>query len=126
MSDEIQLLRRYLDATVDPLPRGDLVLVRQVLQHLTNTQIQSVVKQVRHFKYVVVTEHIPIGKDRIPNRDKVHGPDIRLYSNSGVFLDQPPFNLPVEELLRIPLGNCAALVTTLIRTDDIVSPNGFN
>jgi len=104
-----------LDATVDPLPQGDLVLVRQVLQHLTNTQIHSVLKQVCHFKYAVVTEHIPVRQDVIPNRDKVHGPDIRLYSNSGVFLDQPPFNLSVEELLRIPVSNCEAIVTTLIQ-----------
>jgi len=115
-----------LDATVDPLPQGDLVLVRQVLQHLTNTEIQSVLKQVCHFKYAVVTEHVPICEDVIPNRDKVHGPDIRLYSNSGVFLDQPPFRLPSEELLRIPVSDREAIVTTLIQKVQLVSPNGFN
>jgi hypothetical protein len=33
------------------------------------------------------------------------GPDIRLYWNSGVFLDQPPFSLPsarLEEILSVP------------------------
>jgi SAM-dependent methyltransferase len=104
-----------IDATVDFLPHGDLVLVRQVLQHLTNRQIQLVVERFSQFKYAIVTESIALGKDVIPNRDKIHGPDIRLYSNSGVFLDKPPFNLAVEELLRIPVNKHEAIVTTLIR-----------
>ena len=35
----------------------------------------------------------------------MHGGDIRVYSNSGVYLTKPPFNLPAQalrELLGVP------------------------
>jgi len=114
-----------LDATVDSLPVGDLVLVRQVLQHLTNRQIQSVLERLGQYKYAIVTESVALGKNIIPNRDKIHGPDIRLYSSSGVFLDKPPFNLPVDELLRVPVSPHEVIVTTLIRRHNSVRRDPF-
>jgi hypothetical protein len=34
----------------------------------------------------------------IPNLDKVQGSGIRLYDNSGVYLDRPPFNIRPSDL----------------------------
>ena len=42
-----------------------------------------------------MTEHVPCdSRQPVPNRNMPHNSNIRLYHrNSGVFLDQPPFNI---------------------------------
>jgi hypothetical protein len=95
---------RCLDAAgVDELPAADLCLIRQVMQHLSNDQIMAIVAKLGAFKYVIVTEHQPSERDyRSANRDKAHGDDTRLYYGSGVYLDQPPFNLRTRLLAEHP------------------------
>ncbi|GAB3803360.1 class I SAM-dependent methyltransferase [Micromonospora zhanjiangensis] len=95
-----------LDATVRPLPEGDLCLVRQVLQHLSNRQIAGILAHCRQFPTVLVTEHWPApDRMRRPNIDKPHGPDIRLDRGSWVDITRPPFDCrPVREVLRLSLG----------------------
>jgi Methyltransferase domain len=83
---------RVLDITTDDLPAGDVVFVRQVLQHLSNTHITDVLPKLARYKYLILTEHLP-GKGFTPNREKMAGPHIRLEQNSGVVLTEPPFNL---------------------------------
>ena len=86
----------------DPLPDGDVCFVRQVLQHLSNDQILKILPKLAAYKYVFVTEHIPTRtKSYTPNVDNPHGPDVRLYWNSGVFLEQPPFSVPVSKMREI-------------------------
>lgn len=82
-----------LDIVKDPLPHGDLCLIRQVLQHLSNAEIASVLHKTKQFRYVVITEHYPARLTGQPNLDKPHGPDTRVYDGSAVFLDLPPFNV---------------------------------
>ena len=91
-----------LDAATAPeLPSGELCLVRQVLQHLSNAQILAILPKLRQFRFVLVTEHYPSDADfRQPNADLVHGQDTRLSFGSGVYLDQPPFNQRTELLLE--------------------------
>lgn len=82
------------DIVEDPLPEGDVCLLRQVLQHLSNQQIARILPKLRAYRYVVFTEHYPgDGEECIPNLDKAHGPDVRLERNSAVCLDKPPFAL---------------------------------
>jgi SAM-dependent methyltransferase len=81
-----------LNAVKDPLPAADLVTIRQVLQHLNNDQIQSVLSKVSRFKYALISEHVPI-KCVDANLDKITGPHIRMRVNSGVYIDQPPFSM---------------------------------
>ena len=61
-----------LDIAVDDLPLGDCAILRQVLQHLSNTEIQSILKKLAAFKYVIITEHIPEG-DFEANKDIISG-----------------------------------------------------
>jgi SAM-dependent methyltransferase len=82
----------WVDATAGPLPDGDLCLVRQVMQHLSNAEIQAMLRQLAKFRYVIVTEHHPAGLLRA-NADKAHGGDTRVIDGSAVVLDQPPFNV---------------------------------
>jgi SAM-dependent methyltransferase len=88
-----------LNAVNDPLPSAELVTIRQVLQHLNNAQIQSILNKVSKFKYALITEHVPIGESVEPNLDKIAGPHIRMRVNSGVFIDQPPFSMKNVKVL---------------------------
>ncbi len=85
---------RVLDITTDDPPSGDVVVVRQVLQHLSNDQILMALPRFARFKHWIVTEHLPMDPDFIPNQDKPAGHGIRLgRANSGVVLSAPPFNI---------------------------------
>ena len=93
---------RVVDITHDPIPAGDVIVVRQVFQHLSNEQIVAALEKiVSSCRFLVVTEHLPRSKLFRPNLDKPTGPDIRLRINSGVVLTEPPFNLQAtrEEVL---------------------------
>jgi len=107
-----------LDIAIDELPSGDCALLRQVLQHLSNTEIQRIVSKLTDFEYIIVTEHLP-EVDFIPNKDIISGQGIRLKKNSGVNLTAGPFNLKVKEetqLLSVILnGQKGTIVTTLYK-----------
>ena len=96
----------HLDILEDELPDGDVCFVRQVLQHLSNQQIIAVLEKLKKYRRVFMTEHYPTDNDAIkPNIDKVHGADIRVYNNSGVYFSEPPFKLPRQSLnivLEVP------------------------
>jgi len=101
-----------LDIIADELPAGDLCLVRQVLQHLSNAEILAVLERTRHYPFVIVTEHLPPeGVTMRPNIDKPHGADTRILDGWGVFLEEAPFrqrivevllDLPAREPLNLP------------------------
>lgn len=107
-----------LDIAVDDLPAADCVLIRQVLQHLSNEEVQSIAQKLSAFKYVITTDHLPEG-DFIPNKDIISGQGIRLKKHSGINLLAAPFNMKVEEekeLLSVFLeDNKGVIVTTLYR-----------
>jgi SAM-dependent methyltransferase len=95
---------RCIDIIADDIPDGDLCLIREVLQHLSNAQILAILPKLRKFRWVIVTEGQPgpPGSFR-PNRDKPHGGDSRALWNSGVVLSAPPFNLSqILLLLSLP------------------------
>lgn len=102
----------------DELPRAQLGLLRQVLQHLSNSQIAQVLDNCKGYRYLLVTEHLPTGDGTVPNLDKPHGPDIRLYDRSGVFLDQPPFSRAVRHLLDTAVAPSQVLRSVLIEHED--------
>jgi SAM-dependent methyltransferase len=81
-----------LDAAKDPLPSGDIVIVKQVLQHLRNDQIQAIVNKLRQYKIWIICDHIPIGSFTA-NIDVQTGPGVRIRFNSGVVLTEAPFSV---------------------------------
>ncbi len=84
---------RVLDAATQEIPKGDVVILRQVLQHLSNMDIQNVLEKVQgNFKYLVFTDHQPLEKNWTPNLDKQTGPNIRAEFGSGLDLSKRPFN----------------------------------
>ncbi len=113
---EEKVVFRCLDIAVDDLPAGDCVLLRQVLQHISNEEVQAVVRKLYDFKYVIVTEHVPEG-DFVPNKDVISGQGIRLKKESGINLVAPPFDFEVKEqkilLSVVPKEHSGVIVTTM-------------
>ncbi|WP_026808852.1 class I SAM-dependent methyltransferase [Arenibacter latericius] len=105
-----------LDIAVANLPIGDCVLLRQVLQHLSNAEVQSILEKLHIYKYLILTEHLPTG-DFEPNKDIISGQGTRLKKKSGINLLAPPFKFKVKaekQLLSvIPKDRKGVIVTTL-------------
>ena len=92
-SDKLKFYCR--DGVKEELPVADCIIIRQVFQHLSNAEIKSVIPKLGQYRYVILTEHLPIGRF-IPNKDIISGQGIRLKHNSGVDLMEPPFNMKVK------------------------------
>jgi SAM-dependent methyltransferase len=95
---------KILDLSKDVLPSGDLCFVRQVLQHLSNANIENFVKKLnseKPYKYIVVTEHIPNDANFHVNLNKGTGAATRLLIGSGVVLHKAPFNLDVRNITNL-------------------------
>ena len=105
-----------LDIAEDELPSADCVILRQVLQHLSNNEIKSVVEKLYDYKYVILTEHLP-EEDFEANKDIVSGQGIRLKKQSGVNLLASPFNFKVVEekqLLSLNSADVQGVVVTML------------
>jgi len=103
-----------LDIAVDDLPSGDCALLRQVLQHLSNTEVQNILSKLTSFKYVILTEHVPEG-DFVPNKEIISGQGIRLKKQSGLNVLAPPFNFKVKaekQLLSVILNDGKGVLVT--------------
>jgi SAM-dependent methyltransferase len=99
----------------DELPGGELCMIRQVLQHLSNEQISQVLSKCKKYTHVLVTEDLYAGAGMRPNVDHTHGPDNRLSKRSGVHIDLPPYNLQARTVLELPIPEtCSLLRTSLI------------
>ncbi|WP_179319050.1 class I SAM-dependent methyltransferase [Winogradskyella helgolandensis] len=85
-----------LDIVEDDLPKADCIILRQVLQHLSNAEIETIIKKLSNYKYVILTEHILTG-NFTPNKDIISGQGIRIKKNSGVDLLKAPFNFKIED-----------------------------
>ena len=115
---EAHLEFHCLDIAKDQLPHADCIILRQVLQHISNSEIQQVVKKLHAYKYIILTEHLPL-ENFIPNKDIISGQGIRLKQHSGVNLLEAPFNLKIKEATilneHVLEQNKGRLVTTLYK-----------
>jgi O-methyltransferase domain len=98
-----QIRFRQLDIVADPLPEGDIYLVRQVLQHLSNADIRNFLRRVS-CKYLYVTEGHPLERIGPVNPDKVTDAGVRFDwqkgRGRGVELDLPPYGARTQEVFR--------------------------
>ena len=107
-----------LDISKDKLPKAECVILRQVLQHLSNNEVQNILHKLKHFKYLILTEHTPKNKF-ISNKDIISGQGTRLKQHSGVNIMMEPFNACVKEekqLLSINLTNGEGVIETTLYT----------
>lgn len=115
---DLQVDFRHLDITTAALPQGDVVFIRQVLQHLSNASIQRLIPSLqKHFKYIVLTEHVCTHPAFKANLDKPTGPDTRLGLNSGIVLTAPPFNLQcASQCTLCEAAEDGGLIQTIVLT----------
>ncbi len=106
---------KCLDIVEDQLPTAELCLIRQVLQHLSNIEIASVLKKLGKYRHVIITEHIPSFEAGFQNRDKPHGPDTRIIDGSGVYIEAPPFTCKVASVWEHPYDKRTKIVSSLLR-----------
>ena len=96
-TDALDVDFRVVDLAQDPLPPADAIFIRQVLQHLPNALIAPLIPKLAAYRWLILTEHLPLDPNFMPNLDKPIGPDIRLKQNSGIDLGAPPFELTFLE-----------------------------
>ena len=105
------------DLTSDPLPHASAAIVRQVLQHLTNSEVDAALANIlRTYPLAFITEHVYTGPNCVANVDMHHGPGTRVSMFSGVFIDHHPFNVPAKCLRDIAVGPKEALRTWVVES----------
>jgi hypothetical protein len=102
-----------VDLIADSLPSGDVAMLRQVLQHLSNDQVAQILPKLAAYKYVIVTEHIPNG-DFTPNLDKIAGPHTRLASCSGLVLNSDPFHFERHGKVICRIADRGSIIETTV------------
>lgn len=85
----------YGDATAIDLPKADLLLCKDVLQHLTLKDIHSLIAQFHKFKYCIIQNDV----DNLYGKDPNHNGEIPRGSGRSLDLTEPPFSLPGEKVL---------------------------
>jgi hypothetical protein len=111
---------RCVDIAADSLPSADCVIARQVLQHLSNAEVQQVLNKLISFKYIILTEHIP-HEPFEPNKDIISGQGTRLKKQSGLDLTAAPFHFKMKHkkvLTSIALGDEKGVIETILYTMD--------
>lgn len=86
-----------LDAGVDPLPDADLCLIRQVLQHWSDEDIQRLLPRLAPYRHVLILDGAQV-TEATPGQNT----NIRTggrFRRGGLYLEAAPFHADVEELL---------------------------
>ena len=102
--DGVRFVRR--DIGTDELPDGDLCTVREVFQHLSNHQIAAALKQMRKYRWCLISDREPgPAAAENPNVDRPQGAESRTDLLSALRYDRPPFDQQhVELFLEVPAG----------------------
>jgi SAM-dependent methyltransferase len=115
---------RTLDVVADPLPEGDLCIIRQVFQHLSNRDIATVLQKSKQYRLLVVTDEQVVGDKSGSNIDIMPYHGTRRLFGQGLKLEAAPFFEHVEILLEHSSGSEYSttsdtyLRTVLIRNKD--------
>ena len=108
-------------AEEESLPDGELLIIRQVLQHLSNADIKKILSKTTNFKFVLITESIYDEPDAVPNIDKQADNQTRVHLKSGVYLEHAPFNFKnLVHLLKVK-GGILSGIPSMIRSSLIIN-----
>jgi SAM-dependent methyltransferase len=108
---------RNLDIVTDPLPEGDLCIIRQVFQHLSNGDIATVLRKTRRYPLLVVTDEQVVGDNTGTNIDIYPFHGTRRLFGQGLRLEVGPFFERVEILLEHSSGSeYSPISKTYLRT----------
>jgi SAM-dependent methyltransferase len=90
-----------LDAVTEEIPPGELVLVREVLQHLPNKTVSKVLDKIKNRHFCLITNTIHQDMNSV-NLDIRAGSGTRVGIGSGLDIRQPPFSVAATEVLVHP------------------------
>jgi SAM-dependent methyltransferase len=103
------------DLTVDEVPKGDIVLCRQVLQHLSNDNILHALERISAAcRFALITNTIPNARFKA-NQDMPDGPHTRNDLGSGLVLEEPPFGLKPLQIHENQISACERLRTLVVQ-----------
>jgi SAM-dependent methyltransferase len=108
-----------IDVCADALPKVDLITIREVLQHLSNDDVEAALANLERSgaRFVLVTEHQPAPDVLVaPNIDKPRGPNIRNPFGSGVYIALPPFARLASDVLSVKHPSFARAPSYLVTT----------
>ena len=81
----------------NPLPEGELCLIRQVFQHLSNKSILSTLQKMKKYKYILITDFQPHADTKKINNDIPNFSGTRyVVHETGLWLENEPFNQNIE------------------------------
>lgn len=106
---------KQLDAVQDELPDGDICLIKEVLQHLSNDDILVILSKIKKYKYAIITECVTKEEFVLKyNIDKTPNCHTRVVAHSGVYLNKDPFNMKAEKLLVLDRKEEEEIISWLI------------
>lgn len=82
------------DVLTEDLPAADLVLCKEVLQHLSNEQVQTLLDRTAHYKRRLFTNSV------FSMEGKTQNDDIETGDFRPVDLTLPPFNAPAKTVFK--------------------------
>jgi SAM-dependent methyltransferase len=108
---------KTIDIVTDPLPRGDLCIIRQVFQHLSNGSILTVLQKTLDYRLVLVTDEQVRGDEASRNVDILPFHGTRRLFGQGLRLERAPFDQKIDILLEHSSGsNYGPATATYLRT----------
>lgn len=104
----------HADLIRDDLPKADLLICKDVLQHLTNEQIMTFLAKIKDYRYCLLINGI------YPETLSSHNPDIETGGYRPLDLTKPPFNLNGMKVLILKSveGNYYHLKQVLLVSND--------
>ena len=101
------------DAIHTELPSADLLICKDVLQHLPNSYISDFLRQLDKYKYCLITNDIAFE----PQYDRKLNLDIPMGSGRCIDLTQAPFNIKGIPLMRYLSDRHTKEVLLIVRED---------
>lgn len=102
------------DLIEDDLPAGDLALLTLVLYLLPDAELFRILAKLDRYQYVLITDGMP---DIAPHERRNVDKSLDKYPRpGGLFLELPPFNKNVTEVLRYQLPSGEVIRTVLLDT----------
>jgi SAM-dependent methyltransferase len=103
-----------VNAVQEDPPAGDAVVIRQILQHLSNAHIARILERAqRLFRVALISESLPVPAG-VPNLDIGPGIATRIALKSGVYIDKAPYGLKVAESFDVAHGPNELIRTSVV------------
>lgn len=87
------------------LPEGELMVCKEVLQHLKNEDIQLFLSRISKYKHCLLTNDLAISYTDCVDITNENRDNVARGENRPIDLTKPPFNAPGVKVLNYPIGD---------------------